>query len=178
MPSFSSLLSGLGWEAEAQQEAVLQVMHFYGCFNELLPSELLSSDKIETLKAFDTDLGSINQMMQAHLKRPAGSERAMLGDDPRFKGNVELQNALIARYDALGMIEKLTPPEGKEYDAILVLGSSQPSFQARLNLLIEVMGKHHATGTIYLLGSDRELWPIHEPIVTEFLAERTGKTAE
>ena len=33
--SFSSLLSGLGWEEEAQQEAMLQVMHFYGYFGQI-----------------------------------------------------------------------------------------------------------------------------------------------
>jgi hypothetical protein len=76
------------------------------------------------------------------------------------------------------MIKEITPPEGENYDAILVLGSSQPSFQGRLDSLIRVMEERHVTGTIYLLGSDRELWPIHEPIVTDFLAERTGQTSE
>lgn len=176
MASFSSLLSGLGWEEEAQQEAMLQVMHFYGYFDETFPSELTSSNQIESLKAADTDLESINKKMQECLKRPAGLERAMLSDDFRLKDNPELRDALIARYDALGMIRELTPPEGEEYDAILILGSSQPSFQTRLNSLIKVMDEQHVKGMIYLLGSDRELWPIDEPIITEFLVERTGQT--
>lgn len=178
MSSFSSLLSGLGWEDGMQQEAVLQVMHFYGCFDETLPSELASANEIEALKISDIDLFSINKMMQDHLKRPIGSERQMLSDDPRLQNNSEMHDALIRLYDTLGMVRELTPPKGEEYNAILVLGSSQPNFEVRLNSLIKVIDEQHVKGTIYLLGSDRELWPIHEPIVTEFLSERTGQTAQ
>ena len=172
MTSIINILSELDWTTSTQQEAVLQVMHFYGCFNDdtTLPESLLSSDGIKELKTHDMEMEEINSAMQICLKRPIGAERAMLGLDTRLINNDALYSELMQRYDALGMIQAIYPPENTVYDAILLLGSSQPSFSQRLNSLAKFESEKHISGPIYLLGSDRELWPIHEPIMARLLS--------
>ena len=57
--------------------------------------------------------------------------------------------------------------EGKDLPIKLILGGSQNAVKERLEY-----GITSSTEEVYLLGSDRSLWPIHEYLVSMIVAER------
>ncbi len=178
MTSISSLLSELDWSTSVQQEAVLQIMHFYGCFEQDLPTHLLAVQQVEELRQKESSFNEINLLMQDKLKRPLGSERGMLEADYRLVASPELSQELLSRYEQLGMIKSIIPPLNQSYDAILLLGASQSSFTERLQILVKFFEESAGTGTIYVLSSIRKLWPLDEPMLTSMLAECVNDSIE
>jgi hypothetical protein len=178
MITLTSTLSELDWITPVQQEAVIQIMYFFGCFTESLPDQLLTAEKIEEFKTQEIDIEQVNSLMQAHLWRPQNVERSMLGVDARLHEDNLLSIELLKRYDALNMIEEIQPPASKAYDAILLLGSTENNFEARLDSLIAIMNTRNNTGPIYVLTSNRELWPLEEPAMARLLAARTNDSEQ
>lgn len=172
------VLAKFDWDTNEIQTAVLQIMSFYGCFEEIgFPNKFLTEEQISTLKERDYSEDELNAAMQSKLKRQEGSERAMLTDDTRLEDD-DLKDKLRTYYNQLNMLSRLPPISGKKYDAILLLGCAQGTFESRLKTLITAVTEGGIRGAIYTLGSDRALWPFHEPITSKFLTKTTGMPEE
>jgi hypothetical protein len=125
----------------------------------------LISDNDPSVKA----LLEFNNLCQAKLMRPAGTERQQLPQDDKLEPFREhITTALIC----LGYISE-TKPKNKNPDALLILGASQASFTGRLDEVLKCLDEEKVQpGAIYLLGGQRPLWAADEPVLAELLAEK------
>lgn len=160
-------LNELGWSDNSAQEAVLQIMHYTGCFTEGgLPDGLLSEGEISAKLKEEMSLSDVNKVMQLYMLRKPGAERAMLMRDARY-------DCLETYYKQLGLLDEIKPTR-KDYDAILLLGCSEPAFEERANTLKALFNASGISGPTYLLGSDRELWPVHEASLNMMILDRVS----
>jgi len=177
MLTLAGTLSEFDWTESAQQESIVQIMHFYGCFQpeaeDFSQKYLLTAEEVSAVLTSEFDAKALNDVLQIKFKRPAGSERSMLTDDPRLEDDGALKDQLLALYDTIGMIQEIVPTSGTK--VTLCLGSSEPNFRSRVETLINFRERCSIDGPIYTLGSDRELWPIHEPILVPLLTMRLAE---
>src|SRR5579864_313743 len=106
--------------------------------------------------------------MQAHFLRKPGSERQQATTHPLESKKA----ALIPELHTLGFFKEAAPMH-PQYDAMLLHGAAQKSVEDRI-AYAKKLTNNAAFKNIYLLGGQRELWPLHGPMAAQMAAERTG----
>lgn len=115
------------------------------------------------------DLLTINALCQKVMLRAAGTERQQLVDNDKLE---EHRDLITAALDRLGFISEIKP-QNKKPDVLLVLGASQSSFTKRILTTVQYLEEEHVKpSALYLLGGQRPLWAVHEPVTAELVAER------
>lgn len=170
--NLAGVLQEYGWSDQGQHEAVIKIMELSGCFDD--GGFGYKDDEFSVQHALESEftVERLNQLMQEHMLRRLGLERSMLISNPI------LDKQLEASYRILGMIDEIIPPPDSKYDAILLLGSSQSSFEVRVRTLEKLVEGRHISGTIYCLGSNRKLWPDLEPLIEVVLSQNSGMDIE
>jgi hypothetical protein len=131
-----------------------------------LKQELIQQDDLEV-----KELLVLNELCQKVLMRPAGTERQQLTDNDSLEQHRFLITTALAN---LGFINEIKP-KNKNPDTLLVLGASQITVTERLYYIGEEGVKPKS---IYLLGGQRPLWAVHEPVTAELVAERIYEQKE
>lgn len=136
---------------------------------DLLNNSVSSNDyKVKVLLA-------LNEVCQSKMLRQTGTERQQLKDNDQLEQHRELITKALSN---LGFINEVKPTN-KTPDVLMVLGSSQSSFTDRLRTTVQYLEEEHIKPSgIYLLGGQRPLWAVHEPVVAELIAERIYERSE
>jgi hypothetical protein len=121
------------------------------------------------------NLLALNDVCQKKMLRPMGTERQQLADHEALEQHRPIITKALSN---LGLIDEVKP-KNKHPDALLVLGSSQPDFTQRLCVTVNYLEVEHVQpSALYLLGGQRPLWPIHEPVTVQLVAERVFEQKE
>ncbi len=147
--SYTSVVMDFCGFDELQQEAVLEAISLASC-----------SIDVNNATSSREALFLYNDQLQACFITQ-GSERQQISDkikDPQVRAQILTKLSFF--------LEEIG--EGKDVSIKFILGASQATAEERLSHGIT----SGATEEVYLLGSERKLWPIHELMTTSFVAER------
>lgn len=132
---------------ESQQEGLLEAIQLANCNVDIKDAASAS----EALFLF-------NEKLQACFIQ--GIERQQTSDKIK---DPQVREQILAKLSFF--LEEID--EGKDVPIKLILGGNQNAVKERLEY-----GITSSTEEVYLLGSDRKLWPIHEYLVSMIVAER------
>lgn len=110
----------------------------------------------------------LNNFCQEHLKRPDGTERQQLVESKKYSTEVR------AALDKMWYVAEVKPSQ-KEYDYLILNGANQLGVEKRLDYF---KGLNLDVKQTYILGSDRKLWPLAEPIAAALIAKNNGMDEE
>jgi len=150
-------------EKEAHEINVPQTLETLSKFISI-PTELKANMDSIKLK----QILALNKYCQDSLLRPAGVERQQ-NINEKYSSH-DRKEELLGLLDKLGVLGDRSPSL-KEYDILLLNGASEIAVKERINYFLTTDTKISKS---YLLGSDRKLWPLHEPMAGQIVADELG----
>ena len=158
MPKFGRLdqiLPYLGFRGNESQQALRRLLHAAG------GPEL-------DLAGPAAQIEDVDKFMQANFLRKPGTERQQAMTHPLESK----KDAIIPELYTLGFFKEIKPMH-QQYDAMLLHGAAQKRVEDRI-AYAKTLTDNTTFKNIYLLGGQRELWPLHEPMAAQIVAERIG----
>jgi|GEM_PF-2770548 len=143
---------------ETEQQGIIGALEIIGCNLNIEES----NSNIEALDQFDNEL-------QKSILRPSGSERQQLGD--KYAHDREQLTALLSLF-----INELN--SGNDLPSKILLGAAEKGVRERLDIIVELDLKGYNTQIVYPLGSERELWPLHEPLAAKLVSIMSNEKIE
>ena len=130
--------------------------------------------------SIEDGLEQLDAYVQTAFMRPKGVEQEMLTTPVFYDKHREY---ILSLFNSLGYYKALEP-KFKTYDGVLILSSAEGTVRNNISYLRHLLEAQAIVnpGVIYLLASDRPLWPLHEPITATLLAksitdEELGQTS-
>ncbi len=168
------VLKKIGFRGE-QGNAIKNILYIIFCEkNNINFDTSRSSAWCESMK-FSSEQEAykwLNQMCQENMLRPKNVERLQYVP-PQYV--TKYLSEIIKYLDCLQFFNAIRPKHQK-YDAMLLLGAAQESFERRVKTAIEILHNGYEVDEMYILSGSRDLWPKHEPItpilVAEFIASK------
>jgi hypothetical protein len=173
-------LEALGFADEAQQVALIKLLHAGGAFGDLLASRGVLDDKsangvLEGLQFTNDEQAArwLHAATQKTMLRPSSMARQDMVDSHLFQQH---HDALAKTLLTSGLTSKMQPKH-KHYDHVLLLGTTESGVDTRLDTLKHLWEQGVRFDKIHMLGCDRTLsvteasvgknGPRHHPIRTE-----------
>lgn len=156
---------------------LLHILELYG-FSEIESKGLLEATKqtechieIQDNASPIQELDSLNAALQKCYLRPDNTERQQL---------IDTINDPDARQKLFLLLAPFTKEfnDGSNIPTKLLLGASERTLTTRFQLLANYEMKGYHSSTIYLLGSDRELWIDSEPSTVPMLIHNLVTTKQ